>query len=335
VLERLTLRNFQVHEKLDLELDPACTTIVGPTDSGKSAVIRGLRWLCENQPSGMAFVGGHGKAPFASVTLFVDGVKVVRKRGDGNLYKLGKKQFKAFGGKVPDEIHQTLNVGPVNFQGQLDPPFWFLESAGQVSRNLNEIVNLGAIDLTLSRMASKAREASSELKVTSGRLHDARLVLRQLVWVKELDADLTALEEFHFRLEQSRISLSELGVLIESGTALSRRKETLSEATGEAETLLGIMSRAQQARRNVDDLRSRLLWAKRLRESMQEVPDLSELQEVRDKADRIATRNRRFEAQAEEAVELTERLKCLKNDLEAAEEELAQALEGRCPLCGK
>ncbi len=51
MLERLAFRSLQNLADFKLELDPQITTIVGPSDAGKSACLRGLRWLCLNQPA--------------------------------------------------------------------------------------------------------------------------------------------------------------------------------------------------------------------------------------------------------------------------------------------
>ena len=47
-LSRLSLTNFQKHERLALDLDPRLTSIAGDSDRGKSAVLRALAWLCLN-----------------------------------------------------------------------------------------------------------------------------------------------------------------------------------------------------------------------------------------------------------------------------------------------
>ena len=43
-IESLSLHNFQCHEHLDIAFDPQLTTIVGPSDVGKTAILRALKW---------------------------------------------------------------------------------------------------------------------------------------------------------------------------------------------------------------------------------------------------------------------------------------------------
>jgi len=77
-LKKLVLENFQVHPKLSLDLDPHITCIIGPSDVGKSAVIRALRWLCQNVPDGAEFIRDGTKQ--AIVTLQADGKTIIHPR---------------------------------------------------------------------------------------------------------------------------------------------------------------------------------------------------------------------------------------------------------------
>ena len=71
MLEKLRIINFQKHEDLTVSFDDRITTIVGPSDVGKSAVLRALRWVLTNQPDGSGFIREGEKN--ASVVLRVDG----------------------------------------------------------------------------------------------------------------------------------------------------------------------------------------------------------------------------------------------------------------------
>ncbi len=184
MFETLLIQNFQAHDKTRIDFAAGITTIVGPSDVGKSAVLRALRWVCTNEPGGDAFIR-HG-AKGATVRLSVDGHTVTRRRAPGgevNEYHLDDKEFKAFGRTVPEHILRVLALGAVCWQGQHDAPYWFAETAGEVSRQLNAIVNLGVIDDVLARVAVTRNRCRTRLDVaeenltTSKRTHDA------LAWV--------------------------------------------------------------------------------------------------------------------------------------------------------
>lgn len=185
MIRSLTVRNFQAHERFILDLDRV-TTLTAPSDAGKSALLRALRWVCLNEPRGDAFVT-HNKA-FARVKVTLDsGDAVTRQTGTGgNLYRLnGGEPHKAFGSSVPDEIAKLLNVDAVNFQGQLDPPFWLLSSPGEVSRSLNKIVDLERIDTVLSRCSGQIRQTKAAITVCEKRMSQAESDCERLAWVEE------------------------------------------------------------------------------------------------------------------------------------------------------
>ena len=136
MLKRLRIANFQRWRRFEVKFDPGVTTFVGPSDSGKSSIIRALRWIAFNRPQGETFI--RDGAQVCVARLLADDFEVERKRGPGlNLYRLGADAFQAFGADVPAPIVDHLKFVPENFQLQHDDPFWFSLSAPVVSRRLN------------------------------------------------------------------------------------------------------------------------------------------------------------------------------------------------------
>ncbi len=194
MLEKLLIQNFQAHSRLCINFDKGVTTIVGPSDVGKSAILRALRWVCLNTPGGDAFVRTGTKG--AVVRLVIDGHTIERRRGgDVNTYRLDDDEYKAFGRNVPDPIAELLNTGDVCWQGQHDPPFWFAETAGEVSRQLNSIVNLGIIDKTLANVATAHHRARTRLEMSEERLTAANKAKADLKWVEDFDKAVQVMEK--------------------------------------------------------------------------------------------------------------------------------------------
>lgn len=191
-VEQLRLKNFQCHEKVSVKLDPEITTIMGPSDSGKSALLRSLRWLALNRPRGDGFVR-HGTKE-AAVRIRVDGKTVERRKGTANLYKAGKEIYRAFASDVPEPVENLLGLREVNFAGQHDPPFWFNLTAGEVAKELNRIVDLELIDKVNGELASRLRKVKSKQEVVEERLWEAKGRVAELGWVAEADKALREVE---------------------------------------------------------------------------------------------------------------------------------------------
>lgn len=211
MLTRLILRNFQRHRKLVLTLGPV-TTIIGPSDAGKTACLRALQWLATNKPSGVAFVR-HGSNR-TSVTLDVDGQVVKRTRGKLNTYHLEGRKLQAFGAAVPQPVADLLKLGPINFQGQHEAAFWFARSPAQISRDLNTIINLEAIDTSLSLAAAACRKAKLTAEIVEDRRAAAAEAAQQLAGVEGSRKTLRTAERSAVRLQTLRNELSALQSLL-------------------------------------------------------------------------------------------------------------------------
>lgn len=178
MLKTLKLYNFQAHRRRLIQFDPAITTLRGPTDVGKSAVLRSLRWLALNDIGGDDFVTWGAEEAVAIVEVEHNGIaaKIVRRKGRENVYKMNGQPFKAFGaGKVPEPIAEVLGLCEINFQRQHDKPFWLDDPAGEVSRQLNKVIDLSVIDTAMSNAAKMVRTARERVTVSEDRLREKRI----------------------------------------------------------------------------------------------------------------------------------------------------------------
>lgn len=236
MFEKLVIKHFQKHKFLEIEFDPQITTLVGPTDIGKSAVIRALELICLNRVDDKSFVR-HGRK-YATGILYVDGKRIIRKKGRmENCYQLGDQllNFDSVQRKgVPPAVKNLLNVGPNNFQSQHDPPFWFSLTPGQVSKELNKIVDLEIIDSTLSEIAAKVRRTRTVVEVTEQRLEKAQKQTEELQWIVKAHKALQAIETQEKELAAKRATVASMVLLINKAvqhhTNLSNAKERMLAA---------------------------------------------------------------------------------------------------------
>lgn len=171
-LASVRLRNFQRHKDLTIDLSPGITTIIGATDSGKSSIVRALRWAMLNEAPRNLVRRGQKKV---GVTLTTQsGRKVRRARlGTSNEYRVDSKPFVAFKTDVPTPVQEVLKVSEMNFSTQFDAPFWFAASAPEVSRRLNKLVNLSLLDTVLSNIAARVRKEKLTVEIVRERRLEA------------------------------------------------------------------------------------------------------------------------------------------------------------------
>ena len=338
---KLKLKNFQAHASLELELDPHVTTIVGDNDVGKSACLRALGLVSLNRPGGTEFIRWGKKLCRVDLTLS-DGTVVTRERGEkANRYLLDGESFAAFGaGKVPDPVAAALNVGEINFQSQLDPPFWFLESAGQVSKNLNAVVNLGVIDKALADVAGELRRSRAAVEVSEDRLKEAKAKKESLAWVPGCRAALTALQATAAAKQEAGQSAAELAVLV-AGLRRCRAALKTAEAMGEAWDAVAAAhaehTAAAQDRKQLEHLLQKTRKARAV--AARPMPDVGPLVASRDRANKLAERRRALEMLLNQLT-LSEQKKWEAEDaLEKEKVKMTEAQErlglSKCPSCGR
>lgn len=333
MIEQIAIQNYQAHSKLRVDFAPGITCIVGPSDVGKSAIVRALRWVCINEPGGDAFIQ-HG-AKGCTVKLVVDGHTVARRRapgGDVNEYRLDDQEFKAFGRTVPEPIAKLLQLAPVCWQGQHDAPYWFMDTAGEVSRQLNAIVNLGVIDEVLAKVAQTRTRAKAKLEMAEDLLTNNKHEFDQLAWVDDCDNTLTHLEQLKYVAERGSTQAAQCRALVAEG-----RKYTTQHVKAATAALTGlkaaeIADRVTQLCAKALGIRSLLHQASFLGNAAGKViPDMGELPDLYDiaKEQKTTSLGLRF---------LVAEAKRKKNDLCDAEIELqaaTAALPKMCPLCSR
>lgn len=181
-IKSITIENFQSHVRTVIEPAPAgqLTAITGQSDTGKTAVIRALRWLFYNAWN-ESFLR-HG-AKFARVTVeYEDGTKIVRERNRGgtvNVYEIArpgrdKITLSRFGNDVPLEVREITGVAPVviasmeiniNVAEQGEP--WFLGrpvSAPARAKVLGKLAGTEEVDVAARGVATDLLRKKQEEK---------------------------------------------------------------------------------------------------------------------------------------------------------------------------
>ncbi len=227
MIQKIQIKNYQTHSKFQLNLDPHITTIVGPSDVGKSAVIRALRWVCLNRPLGNHFIKDGTES--CAVRVLVGDKEVVRKKGKHNTYTLEGIKYKAFGNSVPSPVENVLNIGDINFQGQHDSSFWFALSAGDVARQLNKIIDLDIIDKSMGFIASELRRNKTLVEVTENKTKQTKDKLDTLDFVEELTDDFDGICALEEKLDLITKEISGLKSVVDKTKQLEEDKESSEE----------------------------------------------------------------------------------------------------------
>ncbi|WP_134699133.1 AAA family ATPase [Ammoniphilus sp. YIM 78166] len=204
-IQRVIIEDFQSHRLTELELVEGFNVIVGPSDQGKTAVLRAIRWVLYNEPKGNDFIRvGSNKA---KVTLVMnDGTIVSRERTSSrNRYAVAvpgmeEQVYEGFGHTVPEEVMEATGVRllkmdedhqvPINIGMQLDSPF-LLESNGSIkAKAIGRINGVHILDYahktTSSELNSKQMEERRILAEIEKREEQLQLYEDLDQWEKDL-----------------------------------------------------------------------------------------------------------------------------------------------------
>lgn len=334
MIESVEMWGFQIHDRRKIIFGPGVTCLVGDTDSGKSAVLRALLWACMNQPAGDAMIR-HGSTS-CKVRVSVDGVKITRKRGKANAYYLGTKKFVSFGASVPDDIAKQVNLASINFQQQFDPPFWFMDSAGNVARELNSVVDLTIIDVALSNSQAMLKRARAEVEVSQDRLKQHEEELNKLSWVPKFSRTIKAAEDLQEQILEDRVYVAALTVLVERGARLACESEVSASHAQSEQTACEVIAETLLMRASVRDLES-LIESAAVTDRLSKVttPSFSALDAAMVGISELQESYSQLAGLVERATEL-EKLSCQseKSAIRAAEQ-FQEAASFACPLCGR
>lgn len=311
MFQRVRVKDFQSLADVELELGQL-TVIVGPSSSGKSALIRALRLLTSNK-SGTAYVR-RGRPQCHVAADIGDGwgcgpVTVEVCRGKESFYQYQPQsvhqdmesfRYTKIAAAVPEKITELLGIPPgdqPNFAGQFDRPYLLDETGSKVAQTLGELTNI-VIVMAAAKEANRLRLGASQKLVQSKSL------------VAQLDAQIPSFADLP---NQSRI-LDNVDTLLEE---LATEENELRQLKYSLEELGTVEVALNQPLPEVLDLEE-------LDQEQSEAAQLRALMEDAELFERMMVVGEQEIADFDPKIEECERL--YRNELESA---------GVCPTCGQ
>ena len=169
-LKQAKVKNFQSIADVTVDFG-SFTVMVGPSNSGKSAFLRGVRTCVRNSfvPSNVR----QGTSKSEVDLEFNDGVQVGIERGKSlSTYKMGSGSsvFTKSSRTVPDEVMAALrfplldSIDP-SFSFQFDKPFLLSESGSTAAQVIGSLTNVSMLHQAVREANRRRQEASGVLKV--------------------------------------------------------------------------------------------------------------------------------------------------------------------------
>lgn len=203
---KMKVDNFQSHEHSELVFRKGLNVIVGPSDFGKSALVRALRWLFYNEPRGANFIRVGARTCRVSVEMG-DGTKITRLRTTSgkNQYLLqrpGEEEqvYEGFGNEIPQEIINASGVMQVmvdernkielNMGAQLEGPFLLTENGSVRAKMIGQLGGVHIIDWAQKSTITDLRRLHEEEGNLSNRLSQVETSLKEYEDLDDIESQL-------------------------------------------------------------------------------------------------------------------------------------------------
>lgn len=222
MITKVEVNDFQSVEKAEIELGQI-TTIVGPSSTGKSALLRAVNMLFRNMSS--VPVRAQSSSGTTTVSALVDDKTITAIRGKSlSTYKVNDIAYTKSGVSVPEKVQNILGLyqasPDLHFSFQFDKPYLLDESGSIISQTLGTLTQAS----TLRGAAKEGNRRALEVK---------RLITTRQNDMKSVDE---RLEEDFNGLEQAWQRQKEAEALYEASVSDSERLSALSRAVARVES---------------------------------------------------------------------------------------------------
>ncbi|KNY26045.1 AAA family ATPase [Pseudobacteroides cellulosolvens] len=205
IITRVRIENFQSHEDTTIDFDRGLNIITGPSDNGKSAIIRAIKWVLFNEPRGTEFIRQGTSA--ARVTIEMDnGNAIIRERSSSkNRYTVKYPDsesviFEGFGNEIPQEVVGAHGItkayldsslsSSLNIAEQLESPFLLSETGSVRAKAIGRLIGLHIIDRAIKNTNVDLRRENQFKDRANSELNEVESSLKEYEFLKDVEVKL-------------------------------------------------------------------------------------------------------------------------------------------------
>jgi exonuclease SbcC len=344
MIKSLTIQNFQSHKNTTLEFDKGVNVITGSSDSGKTSIVRALRWLVWNRPGGDSFRSYWGGDTI--VTVITDNATdISRSKGaSGNLYKAGENSFVGFSTNVPQEVQDLLKMDEINLQQQLDSPFLLSETPGNVAQYFNKIANLDKIDSTTSNINSAIRKINADIQYTNEQINKYEQKLNEFPDLEAIEKQLNRIERKEVRCDDLYENIQKMKRVIANINSLDNEIEIESDLLQYEKTinlLLTKLNNKKSLNQSITDFKNVIHRIKQIDLDTIQLHQLIKIEDTVntlivkcDGRDKQGTAVRKLKGQLYKLSTLDQTLLKTQQNATKLEDDFHNIFPDTCPLCG-
>lgn len=347
MISSIQLTNYQSHKSSKLEFCEFLNCIVGTSDSGKTAIIRALKWVLLNHPLGNEFQSNWGGATEV-VLVTKEGNTITRSQaenGTNKLYKVNKAELTAFGTDVPPEVSDVLNMDSINCQYQLDSPFLLTSTPGEVAQHWNKIAHLDQIDIGLSNIKSLITKFNQAIESKNADLKSKQNDLEGYNFIDRYESSVVALEELESALNALELAKTRLNALLTRYKSVQIEIEDFNLLIKQEEKVNGLLALFEERRvldKDASKLDGLLTTLVSIEKKIKEHRTIIKLEDTVDELlflvenkKMLETERNKLDRVLKNVVRIGKERADAEQELADLEEEFHKNMPRICPLCGK
>jgi DNA repair exonuclease SbcCD ATPase subunit len=208
-LNKIKLKNFQsYYDENIFEFTKGLNCIIGSTNSGKSSIIRSLRFFLFNEWDNSFVSNGQEQS---EISLSLDsGDKLERVKGkDVNRFILNGRVFENFGLEIPKEIVDVLEIHPIpiddnksinlNLTGQFESLQFLNETGTARAKLLDKLSGVYILDEILSDLNRDRKKLNQE---EGDKEEQLKQIEAELVNYKDIEVKVYQLQEIKKQIDE-------------------------------------------------------------------------------------------------------------------------------------
>lgn len=289
--KQLIIENFQSHQHTVIDFSQGLNVFVGPSDSGKSAILRALRWLLFNTPRGAEFIRTGAKECRVTLT-FQDGAQVVRMRGTSvNRYVLRTAEgeehiFEGFGNEIPQEITDMHGIQALKLDGkevvvhlgtQLESPFLLFETAGNKAKTIGRVSGAHIIDKAFKKTTNDRQNTNLELKRLEQETEELTEKLKPYANLEVIEQQLDDVQGAFFKAKKAFEISAQLQNIKNNLLSIAQEKEEYGKWLKQKENILFVDRVLSDTERKIQIV-NQLIRLHRKWESVQQEKQIAKMQ---------------------------------------------------------
>lgn len=228
------IKDFQILNQVNLKFNPGFNVIVGPSNNGKSSILKAIKAAVYTEP-GVSTIRAGADSYIVGISHNNHNI-VYQKKLNASKYLVDGAQFSKFGLNTPEEVSNALNIKELNLNGnkvqlnfwnQMDKPFLLDKSAGELFKFILDSGENDKLSAVVKSMVADRQQLNRDADIVQGSINSTDSILKEqeksvedlkpvyemslkIIELKSKKQELDRLNSIKLRLKEIKDSLNTL-----------------------------------------------------------------------------------------------------------------------------